>query len=321
MGIDLIRRQLDKMKHKFEVSSQLLACEELYESPNFAKVIEMDIIKLKPVVDLYNKYVDLEKFIAELDETLKVASGDDRDLFAKGYKVSLSQLAECEKDLIKTYNEIKGEEQSIVLEIIPHEEDSLCFRIVDDMITVYKNICEYYGYIYEEDNIKGFRLMKIDGYNCRDVFMKEVGDHKGIKDEKTGFCRVVLSNSVSKDPVEINDKDLKIEYTRSSGAGGQHVNTTDSAVRITHLPTGLVAFAQEERSQFQNKEIAMGRLLEKVNTLHTLENMLVAENERLAQFKKIKKSHYIRLIDYDRGVVVIKSKELPLKEFLQGKIE
>ena len=320
MGITSIKDDLDRLKHKYEISSQLLSCEELYEAPDFARVIEMDIIRLKPLVELYDKYLDLEKFISDLSETLQTAEGEDKELFTKGYKTSKVQIEKCEKDLIKLLNEIKGDEQSITLEIVPHEEDDICCKIVTDLASAYIKVCESRGYIYVLDEARGLKFLTIDGFNCKDTFMPEVADHRGIKDGVVGFCRVMLTTNVPKKKIIINEKDLKIEYTRSSGAGGQHVNTTDSAVRITHLPTGVVAFAQDERSQFRNREIAMSRLIEKLNAYYSLESLHESEKERKEQAKRFKKGHYIRTFDYDRDMVIYKSKEKSLKEFLQGKI-
>ena len=143
---------------------------------------------------------------------------------------------------------------------------------------------------------------RITGERAYGWLKNEIGVHRLVRispfnangKRQTSFASVDVWPDVDDSvEIEINDKDLRIDTYRSSGAGGQHVNKTDSAVRITHIPTGVVVTCQNERSQIQNREMAMKMLRSKLYELE-LQKRAEAENAALAAQKKIEWGSQIR---------------------------
>ncbi|MDR3216414.1 MAG: PCRF domain-containing protein [Clostridiaceae bacterium] len=129
----------------------------------------------------------------------------------------------------------------------------------------------------------------------------ESGIHKAVgfgKDRRTAFAAVSVFPAVDTDGTEISEKDLRIDIFRSSGAGGQNVNKVETAVRVTHIPTGTVSICQDERSQLKNKERALKNLAEKLARIE--DERVKAENaeERKRQRENSNKASPVRTYDY-----------------------
>ncbi len=248
-------------------------------------------IKLKHLKDTLNRYKEADNICGDLLELLEIAEEDD----IKSLEVSLERLEELVDTLI-TESLLSGEndESNAYLAIHPGAGGTESCDWAAMLLRMYTRWCEKKGYEYDildyqkgdEAGIKDATIF-IKGPYAYGYLKSEFGVHRLVRispfdanhRRHTSFASVfVYPEEDTEIDIEINEKDLKIDTFRSSGPGGQNVNKVNSAVRITHIPTGIVASCQTQRSQHQNKEMAMRLLKMKLYEYYLKQNESVKDS-------------------------------------------
>lgn len=282
---------------------------------------------------LYNHYLSKMKKIESL--ALKIKK-------YKALKIDLQTTIELENEsgenFEKDKNEIKTKQSELLKELkteyasmketkIEQVSVEVCSKDDEEFLLLLASLFENYAKlkdfeIEKNDEKNGTIILKIVGENVSGLFKNFSGKIKKVlRGEETFATIVVLKNENQE--VVIDEKDLIIQTSKSSGAGGQHINKTESAVKIIHIPTGIFGECQDERSQVKNKERAMQRLIEKI-TQNSKENAEKLEkNQRKEQKNKIFASTPAVVFDFDANKVSfsLNKKEYKLKEILNGDLD
>lgn len=188
---------------------------------------------------------------------------------------------------------------------------------VGDCVRMYKLYADHMGWKYEmlsstESEIGGFKeyVMVLSGHNVYRYMQHEGGTHRVQRVPDTeaqgrvhtsAITVAVLMEPEEDADIKIDEKDLRVDTYRSSGAGGQHVNTTDSAVRLTHMPTGIVVYCQEERSQHKNKDKAMRLLKAKIAEVELQKKQQAMASNRAQQVGSGDRSERIRTYNFPQN--------------------
>lgn len=275
---------------------------------------------LTPLMEEYETYNKLTNELASAQSGLETEQDPDmRDLLKQEIETLKQGIEESENKLkILLLPKDENDTKNVILEIrggAGGEESAL---FANSLLRMYKMYCDSHKYKMEILNIEETELggvkevqALITGKNVYAHFKYESGVHRVQRVPETesqgrvhtSTVTVAILPEMEDADVEINDKDIRIDLFRSSGAGGQHINKTESAIRITHFPTGIVVTCQDERSQTQNKEKAFAMLRSKVYDYYQQQKEAEYKQNRKSQVGTGDRSERIRTYNFPQGRV------------------
>lgn len=277
------------------------------------------VSRLTPVVQNIRKLSAKEKDLEETEVLLKDEDSSLRELAEQERKGCEQEIQEVRQKILELLvPEDDSDLTELILEVTAGVGGQEAMLFTDEVFDMYQGFAQHQGWTFEilefnSSDLGGLRSASasLSGDQCYNKMKFEAGVHRVQrvpKTEKQGRTHTsTMTVAVLPHPTEIsfsiNPKELRIETKRASGAGGQHVNTTDSAVRILHLPTGVVAECQQERSQIKNKEKAMKLLRAKLYSLKLEEATSKRYQQRKVQIGTKGRSEKIRTYNFPQDRV------------------
>ncbi|WP_461521064.1 peptide chain release factor 1 [Porticoccus sp.] len=335
---------LEKLQHladRYEEAGALLSDPEVIGNQSRFRDLSREYAELEPVVKSYTDYQRVQGNIAEANLLLKDADADMREMAQEELKENTAHLEELEIDLQKLLlPKDPNDEKNVFLEIRAGTGGDEAAIFSGDLFRMYSKYAEQQRWKVEvvsesQGEHGGYKeiISRIVGQGVYSRLKFESGAHRVQRVPETesqgrihtSACTVaVMAEADELEEVNINKNDLRVDTFRASGAGGQHVNKTDSAIRLTHLPTGIVVECQDERSQHKNKSKAMSLLAAKLKSAQEESAAKNIADERRLLVGSGDRSERIRTYNYPQGRVTdhrINLTLYKLDEVMEGQLE
>ncbi len=331
-------QKLEDVEKKYIDLTEKISDPEVISRQNEWKVMMKEHSELEPIVEKYREYKKVEKNLEEAKEMM-----NDPEL----KELAKTEMLEAKEKLPKIEEELKillipkdpDDDKNVICEIrggAGGDEAALFAGTLYRMYSMYAERKHWKLEVLNENETElgGYKEISfmISGRGAYSRLKFESGVHRvqRVPDTEasgrihTSTATVAVLPEVEDVDIELNPADIKMEVFRSSGAGGQHVNKTSSAVRLIHIPTGMVAECQTERSQVQNREYAMRMLRSRLYEKEKQERDAKLANERKTQVGSGDRSEKIRTYNYPQGRITdhrIGMSIYQIEDFLNGNLD
>ena len=332
--------RLKTMENRYEELGHMLMDPDIGSDIKKMTDVTKEQASLQAAYDLYQEYKEIENGIEEAKELAKEHDPEIKEMA----KMELAELEEKLPDVIKKL-EIElipkdpNDNKDVIMEIRGAAGGDEGNIFAGDLYRMYVKYAESQGWKVEvmeaiDAEAGGYSLISfmVKGEGVYGKLKFESGSHRVQRVPKTetqgrvhtSTATVLVMPEVEEVDVEINKNDLRIDTYRASGAGGQHINKTDSAVRITHIPTGIVAASQDGRSQHDNKDKAMKALIARIYDYYQQQQDQQVESERKSKVGTGDRAEKIRTYNYPQNRVTDHRIGLTIQQLdriIEGKLD
>jgi peptide chain release factor 1 len=336
-----IQTKLENLGERFEEITALLSQPEVQSNQNQFRSLSQEYAQIEPLVACYKTYLDNEANLASAQEMAKDSDPELREMAKEEIQAAEAQREELEQQLqILLLPKDPNDNRNVFLEVRAGTGGDEAAIFSGDLARMYQRYAERQGWSTEIINENrgehgGFKevILRISGQNVYSQLKFESGTHRVQRVPETesqgrvhtSACTVAIMPEVDAvDEIDINPADLRIDTYRASGAGGQHVNRTESAIRITHIPSGVVVECQDERSQHKNRARAMSVLQARLMSAAQEKQHAEQSESRKLQVGSGDRSERIRTYNYPQGRLTdhrINLTLYKLEEIMEGGLE